>query len=249
LSNIIARKMPTQRSARVPPAVSSAGPYADYLHRCIEEERAALAREVHDDIGGALAALRFDLGWIGRHTDDAAVKARVDGATEMLAYAIDACQRIAQDLQPPALAKGLAAAVRGLAAGFERRTGIKTRFTSASAAGIEPGRAVQQVAYRTAQEALTNIGKHAQCSEVSIALRAGATLLTLEIADNGQGVSRAALDKAAALGLKGLRQRARTVNGRLRVGSRHGEGTAVVLRVPLHEAAVAPASSGRGLPA
>ena len=84
---------------------------------------------------------------------------------------------------------------------------------------------------------------------MSIALRAGTSLLTLEIADNGQGVSRAALDKAAALGLKGLRQRARTVNGRLRVGSRHGAGTAVVLSVPLHEAAAAPASAGRGLPA
>lgn len=240
--------MPTPRSERPPPPAPGAGPFADYLHHCIAEERAALAREVHDDIGGALAALRFDLAWIGRHASDAALLSRVDAATEMLGYAIGASQRIALELQPPALDQGLAAAVRGLAAGFERRTGIKTRFT-ARAGSIEPARAVQQVAYRTAQEALTNIGKHAQCSEVSIELRAGIDELTLAIADNGQGVSRAALDKPAALGLKGLRQRARTVNGRLRVGSRQGAGTSVVLKVPLQAGAAVPAGALTAPPA
>ncbi len=164
--------MPTQRSERSPPPRPDAGSFADYLHQCIEEERAALAREVHDDIGGALAAIRFDLDWIGRHAADAAVRSRLDAATEMLGYAIGASQRIALDLQPPMLDKGLVAAVCELAAGFERRTGIKTRIRTACS-GVEPARAVQRVAFRTAQETLTNIGKHAHCSEVSIDLRTG----------------------------------------------------------------------------
>ncbi len=82
---------------------------------------------------------------------------------------------------------------------------------------------------------------------MSIDLRTGGGLLTLAIADNGQGIPRGAQDKPAALGLKGLRQSARTVNGRLRIASRAGTGTSVVLKVPLEAGNAPPA--GRSLPA
>ena len=243
LSNIIGAKMPTKDSEKASPSPANAQHAADYLHDCIKQERAAIAREIHDDIGGALAAIRFDLAWIGRHANDRAMQARAGAALEVLRHAIDASQRIAQDLQPAMLDQGLVAAVRWLADGFERRTGIKTQF-STTRERIDMASAVQLVAYRTVQEALTNIGKHAQCSAVSIELSASAKLLSLEIADNGQGVSRAALEKPSALGLKGLRERARTVGGRLDIGNRHGVGTAIVLSVPLRRPATAAPDQG-----
>ncbi len=205
----------------------------EYLQACIEEERRSIAREVHDDIGGSLAAMKFDLAWIGRHSSDARVLEHVNAASEMLQHAIGTSQRIVQDLRPPILDQGIVAAVDWLAGAFERRTGVKTAFSAARETIGAPD-AVQLVAYRTAQEALTNIAKHAQCSEVRIDLSDGENVLMLEITDNGRGLTRAELDKPKTFGLKGLGERARTVNGWLDITSNHGGvGTSIILSVPL----------------
>ena len=206
----------------------------EYLQSCIEEERQSIAREVHDDIGGSLAALKFDLAWIGRHARDPAVLDHVNAATETLQHAIGASQRIVQDLRPPILDQGIVAAVDWLAAAFERRTGVKTAFTATQETIAAPD-AVQLVAYRTAQEALTNIAKHADCSEVRIDLSDGENVLTLEITDNGRGLTRAELDKPKTFGLKGLGERARTVDGWLDISNQGGVGTSIILSVPLGE--------------
>ncbi|AMM25043.1 hybrid sensor histidine kinase/response regulator [Variovorax sp. PAMC 28711] len=206
----------------------------EHLQSCIEEERHSIAREVHDEIGGWLAALNFDLAWIGRHASDPAVLDHVYGATETLQHAIGACQRIVQDLRPPILDQGIVAAVDWLATAFERRTGVKTAFT-ATQETIDAPDAVQLVAYRTAQEALTNIAKHADCSEVRIDLTDGESVLTLEITDNGRGLTRAELDKPKTFGLKGLGERARTVDGWLDITNHGGVGTSIILSVPLGE--------------
>ncbi len=205
-----------------------------HLQSSIEDERQSIAREVHDEIGGWLAALNFDLAWIGRHANDAAVLERVNGATETLQHAIGACQRIVQDLRPPILDQGIVAAVDWLATAFERRTGVKTAFT-ATQETIDAPDDVQLVAYRTAQEALTNIAKHADCSEVRIDLTDGESVLTLEITDNGRGLTRAELDKPKTFGLKGLGERARTVDGWLDITNHGGVGTSIILSVPLGE--------------
>ena len=205
---------------------------ASHLQTSIEQERASIAREIHDDIGGALTAVRFDVAWIGRHTTDSAMQDHATSATEMLQHAIGASQRIMMNLRPPVLEQGLVAAVQWLAAGFERRTGISTRVeTSGDTISATP--AVQLVAYRTAQEALTNISKHAQPSEVRIELSDREHVLTLEVTDNGNGIAPEMLDKPKAFGLKGLHERARTVGGWLDISSRPGEGTSVILSVPL----------------
>ncbi|MET0208312.1 MAG: histidine kinase [Variovorax sp.] len=204
----------------------------EYLQACIEEERKSIAREVHDDIGGSLAAVKFDLAWIGRHSKDAAVIEHVNAAIETLQHAIGASQRIVQDLRPPILDQGIVAAVDWLATAFERRTGVKTAFTATHEI-IDAPDAVRLVAYRTAQEALTNIAKHAECSEVRIDLSDGENVLTLEITDNGRGLTRAELDKPKTFGLKGLGERARTVDGWLDISNHGGVGTSIILSVPL----------------
>ena len=206
--------------------------FAEHLQMAIEQERAAIAREIHDDIGGALAAVRFDLSWIGRHTADILTKQHVTAATEMLQQAIGASQRIMMNLRPAILDQGLVAAVQWLAGGFAKRTGIKTTVHTAPETGT-PSKAIQLVAYRTAQEALTNIAKHAACDQVTIDLSDAEYVLTLEIKDNGKGISPAELNKAQAFGLKGLQERAKTVGGWLDVSTHLGSGTSIILSVPL----------------
>ena len=98
---------------------------------------------------------------------------------------------------------------------------------------IEVSKNIQLVAYRTAQEALTNISKYAECTEVSIEMSDAEGVLTLEVTDNGKGLTREQLDKPKAFGIKGLHERARTVNGWLDISSQSGRGTSVILSIPL----------------
>ena len=219
---------------------------AEHLQTSIEQERAAIAREVHDDIGGSLAAVRFDLAWIARHTQDADLQAHVASASEMLQHALGASQRIMMNLRPAVLDQGLVAAIQWLAEGFARRTRIATSVRP-SAERIATSKDIALVAYRTAQEALTNIHKHAACDRVTIDLSDAEGVLTLEISDNGCGLTREALAKPKAFGLRGLHERAKTVEGWLDVSSRAGGGTAIILSVPLQrEAAALHAASDAG---
>lgn len=206
--------------------------FAEHLQMTIEQERAAIAREIHDDIGGSLAAVKLDLSWIGRHTSDPVTLDHINAATDMLQHALGASQRIMMNLRPAILDQGLVAAVHWLAGEFEKRTGIKTTFRSAHEK-IDVSKAIQLTAYRTAQEALTNISKHTQCNQVTIDLSDAEYVLTLEITDNGNGISQTELDKPKAFGLKGLYERAKTVGGWLDVSTRSGIGTSIILSIPL----------------
>ena len=205
---------------------------AEHLQTSIEEERAAIAREIHDDIGGALAAVKFDLSWLARHSSDAGQHEHAASATEMLQHAMDASQRLMMNLRPPVLDQGLVAAVRWLAESFERRTHIPVR-TSASREAMDMPPALQLVAYRTAQEALTNVHKHAQASRVHIDLSDHEGVLTLEVGDDGRGIAPGMLHKPRSFGLKGLQERARRAGGWLDISSRPGQGTSVIMSVPL----------------
>ena len=211
--------------------------------QALEQERAAIAREIHDDIGGALTAVRFDVAWIGRHSTDPQMQQHAASAAEMLQHAIGASQRIMMNLRPPVLEQGLVAAVQWLAEGFERRTAIPARVVTSSETIHAPAD-VQLVAYRTAQEALTNISKHAQPKAVHIDLSDREDVLTLEITDDGRGIDPAMRDKPKAFGLRGLQERARTVGGWLDISSRPGHGTSVILSVPLTSGATPPQSQG-----
>ena len=206
--------------------------FAEHLQTTIEQERAAIAREIHDDIGGSLAAVRFDLSWIGRHSADVVTQGHVAAATEMLQHALEASQRIMMNLRPAILDQGLTAAVQWLAGDFTKRTGIEA-VVQATPERMALPKPVQLVAYRTAQEALTNIAKHAACSQVVIDLSDAEDVLTLEINDNGKGISQSELNKPKAFGLRGLHERAKTVGGWLDISTRLGAGTSITLSVPL----------------
>lgn len=208
-----------------------------YLQTAIEKERAAISREIHDDIGGSLAAAKLDLAWISRHETDAAMQAHIQAATEMIQHALGSSQRIMMNLRPSILDQGLYAAVQWLASSFERRTGIKT-VLRANNEDLCPENAIQLTAYRTAQEALTNISKYARCSLVQIEISDAEDVLTMEINDNGVGISEVEMRKPDAFGIRGLHERAKNVGGWLDVSTRKGTGTSVILSVPLAAAAL-----------
>jgi signal transduction histidine kinase len=212
---------------------------AQHLQTSVEMERAAIAREIHDDVGGALTAVKFDLAWLARNAAGAAGTERAQQALEAVNHAIEASQRIMHNLRPAILEQGLVAALQWMTKRFERRTGVATEFrTSHEQIQLPPG--VSLVAYRTAQEGLTNISKHAQATRVQVDLAVAAGVLSLEISDNGRGLSNEDLAKARSFGIRGLHERAGTVGGWIDMTSAPG-GTTLILSVPLAGTAREPA--------
>ena len=210
---------------------------AQHLQTSIEQERSAIAREIHDDVGGSLTALKFDLAWIARHSDSDPVRSRVASALETVTLAIDSSQRIMHNLRPAILEQGLVAALHWLATRFEKRTGIECVIgLPADVPELPPGAPL--VAYRTAQEALTNITKHARATRVRLDLSLAGGVLSLEISDNGLGLDAADLGKARSFGIRGLHERAGTVGGWVELSS-GPSGTTMILSVPLGAGAVA----------
>ncbi len=206
---------------------------AQHLQISVERERAAIAREIHDDVGGSLTALKFELDWIRRHSTQDSVRERVAATLDTVTQAIEASQRIMQNLRPAILEQGLVAALQWMAQTFTRRTGIDCAFAS-SHEQLQLPALVPLVAYRAAQEALTNVSKHAQASRVAMELTLGAGVLSLEVTDNGRGLASEDLAKAKSFGIRGLHERASTVGGWIDLASRPG-ATTLILSIPLSD--------------
>ena len=216
---------------------------AQHLQTSVENERHAIAREIHDDVGGSLTALKFDLDWIGRRITAPELRLRLQSALDTVTHAIESSQRIMHNLRPAILEQGLVPALQWMASRFERRSNIVCAFrTSHDKPNLPTG--VPLVAYRTAQEALTNISKHAAATRVSIDLSLTGGVLSLEISDNGRGLSSQDLAKAQSFGIRGLKERALTVGGWVDLSST-AAGTTLILSVPLEDGS-APADDEAG---
>ena len=205
---------------------------AEHLQASIDQERAHIAREIHDDIGGSLAAVKLDLAWLARRPVDDEARQHLQAALAMTEHALGASQRIMRNLRPAVLDQGLWPALQWLARSWSERVGLPVSCQGGLKAGPLPG-PIEMVAYRTAQEALTNVHKHARARSVRLELSDLEGHLTLEVSDDGQGAEPAALGRERAFGLLGLRERAQTVGGWLDVVTAPGQGTSVILSVPL----------------
>ncbi|MEY4736756.1 MAG: hypothetical protein RL302_1075 [Pseudomonadota bacterium] len=208
------------------------GEFAGHLQDTIENERASISREIHDDIGGSLAAVKLDLAWLSRHTPSGDAREHINAATDMLQHALGASQRIMMNLRPSILDQGLVPALQWLVSSFEKRTGIRTTL-KAPHGDVSLDRAIELTAYRTTQEALTNVSKHAKCMDVRIEMSNSEGVLTLEITDDGQGISAADLEKPRSFGVRGLQERAKSAGGWLDISSVPGKGTSIILSIPL----------------
>jgi len=224
--------------------------WAQHLQTSIEAERAAIAREIHDDVGASLTAIKFDLAWIGRHVESPEVQRRLAGALEAVAHAVEASQRIMHNLRPAILEQGLVAALQWMASRFGKREGLACNFRSShESLQLPPG--VPLVAYRFAQEALTNVSKHARATQVSMDLSFSGGVLSIEVSDNGCGLRDDSVVKSGGFGLRGLPERARHVGGWVEVSSSNA-GTILLLSVPIEATlcdATLEAATGRETPA
>jgi signal transduction histidine kinase len=191
---------------------------------------------VHDDVGGMLTALRFDLSWIERHGDEA-IRGRAHQGLETLNQAVEAVHRIMRNLRPPALEAGIVAALEFLVSQFESRTGIDTHL-DCNRESIDVSEQVAITVYRVAQESLTNIGKHSQATHARLDLVVQDEMLSLEISDDGVGIRTEDLDKPGSFGLRGLTERARQANGWLEIAAGKRRG-AIMLMIPLTPQAAA----------
>jgi len=149
---------------------------------------------------------------------------------EQLERALGAMQRMMMSLRPSILDAGLVAALEWLTRDFGRRTGIKTTF-STNREEIDASSEISTAAFRICQESLTNVLRHADASTVRIELFADAKNLTIEIRDNGRGVSHADFTKIGVFGIVGMRERARSLGGWLEIDT-SADGTSVMLSLP-----------------
>jgi two-component system, NarL family, sensor histidine kinase UhpB len=198
-----------------------------------EEERRRIARELHDELGQRLTALKIDLATLAAQAPLSTDDPLVAGMQAMLDDTLASVRRIASDLRPLMLDDlGLNAAIEWLARDASRRIGIPvhTRLPLAEPA---VDRRVATAIYRMVQEALTNVARHAQAQSVDVALQVQERQLVLTVGDDGVGLGEQALYRAGSFGLMGLRERAHMLGGTIDVGARHGGGTRLTVRLPL----------------
>lgn len=211
-------------------------PLSNLWQTQLEAQRRGIGREIHDAVGSALAAVHFDLTWLARQTPrDPETAERLASAQAALQTAMEATRNAVAQLYPPDLSEGVASAVARLVADFGRRTDIDANFDAADEIDLP---SPQQLAvYRTAQEALTNIARHAQARRVRLTLRnEGTDHAVLEVRDDGLGfMPEAAAAQADSFGLRGLAERAQAVGGSLDIVSHPGRGTALTLTLPRRE--------------
>jgi len=199
-----------------------------------EQERAALARELHDELGQVLTALRMDAVWLFERVKAADDRAgeRALGMCDLIDHAIDEVRGLATRLRPGVLDDfGLTDALDWYTREFAKRTRLACYFEHFGVPALEG--VVATAAYRIAQEALTNVARHARATQVRVTLQAAAGRLTLTVADNGRGFTPAALVETDCLGLAGMRERAALVGGTLDLTSQPGRGTRVEFTLPL----------------
>ncbi len=231
LSAARVRREKATAEARLLESQQQLGNLSARLQTVIDEERTAIAREIHDEVGGAITAVKLDLEIIERQAPGPQAE-RARRALQTLAHAAVATQRIMRNLHPPILDAGLIAALEWQVGQFRERTEIGVRF-SCNVTSVQADARVAMTVYRTLQEALTNITKHAAgVNQVSVDVHHGTGLLSMEVSDNGRGFDGADLRKPGSLGLRGLGERARAVNGHVDISSARGR-TTLLLSVPL----------------
>jgi len=198
-----------------------------------EDERRRIARDLHDDLGQHLTALRMNLEVFRLQCDlDRARLAQLE-RTQELADGLDKrVDFLIWGLWPPVLEhRGLAPALLAFVKGWSDRFGVRADFHT-TLGDDRLDRDVENNLYRVTQEALTNVAKHAQATQVSVLLERPGAFLTLLIEDNGRGFDTGAVDGSAGFGLTSMRERAELLGAELLVDSTVGRGTTIVLRMP-----------------
>ncbi len=206
-----------------------------------DEERRRLAQEVHDELGQQLTVLRMEISFLPRLFQTAgtpAIERELDQIKGNLDNALLVVRNIATQLRPALLDVSLPAALEVMVDEIAARGALRCKLETSVPRTLRIRDDVATAAFRIAQEALTNVTRHAQASQIVVTLSQQAHRLLLSVQDNGRGFDPAVADKAS-LGLSGMRERARSVGGRIEISSTPGQGTVVRASLPLAGPALA----------
>jgi PAS domain S-box-containing protein len=201
-----------------------------------EEEKARIARELHDELGQLLTALKMDLGWLReRVAADPELAARTAEMGTLVDRTVSSTRRISADLRPLMLDDlGLADAAAWLVEDFAKRSGVACRIDLPQEDALQDiSKSVATAVYRAVQESLTNIGRHAGAKSAWVVLVVEDGAIHVEVEDDGRGIAPEDLAKARSLGLKGMRERISFLGGSLDIARAPRGGTRLRLRVPL----------------
>lgn len=207
---------------------------AVHVQSSTEQERAALARELHDELGSVLTALSLDcsqaLGALP--ASESTVRGRLVEMNALIDQAMGTMTRVVSGLRPQALEDvGLVAAIEGGAREFQQRTGIACLAElPPDDIALDAPRAT--ALFRVFQESLTNVARHAQASRVVVSLNRQRDLLLLEVRDNGCGISRRAIAGPTSYGILGMRERVELLHGTFQIDGTPGRGTRVRVTMP-----------------
>jgi len=210
------------------------------LHSAREEEGTRIARAIHDELGGILTGLKWDLEKIdntlhsnrdGSHLFE--IHNRISGMTGLIETTINTVRRIASELRPGVLDDlGLVPAIEWQIEQFQLRSGLKCHWTN-NASDIELSRERATAVFRILQEILTNVLRHARASNLYVKLGRNKECFELEVRDDGVGITENQMRNSESLGLLGMKERALLVGGEVRITGKEGEGTTVLVRVPI----------------
>jgi signal transduction histidine kinase len=206
------------------------------LHSVLEDERTRISREIHDELGQALTALKLDLSSIRRNLLSDGLperSAKIQEVERSVKRIIRTVQQIATELRPGILDElGVVAAIDWLAKDFRKRTGIECKVAIKEVDNVSD-KACATAIFRIIQEALTNVMRHAAASRVDVIIEKQGDALTIEVRDNGIGILEERITDSKSLGLIGMRERVRLVGGKIAIGGKPGEGTSVMVILPL----------------
>ncbi|WP_153796194.1 PAS domain S-box protein [Foetidibacter luteolus] len=209
---------------------------AFYLQNIREEERSAMAREIHDELGQQITGLKMDVSWVSKKMqhEDEGIRLKLKDILRMLDDTVKIVRKISADLRPGILDDlGLCEALEWYSSEFEKRYGIKTQFAGQVDAVIP--KPVTTALFRIYQESLTNVAMHANAAEVEASLHVENNKLVLVIKDNGRGFDNGAAHDSNSLGLLGMKERTHSLGGFYDIKSKPGEGTSVYVTVPLQK--------------
>jgi signal transduction histidine kinase len=209
-----------------------------HLQDRAEREKASLARELHDELGGLLVGARMDISWAEQHLarNDPDLRLRLNRVQQNLSAGVDLKRRIIEELRPTLLDNvGLIAALRWLL----KQTCANAHLQCTESYPDEEPRFSPQASialFRIAQEALTNILKHASARNVSVSLEVGDTTVDMRIVDDGAGIAAEISQSVDSHGLASMRHRARALGGKVDIRGGEGGGTSVTVQIPVANA-------------
>lgn len=207
---------------------------AEYLQEAREEERARLARDIHDDLGQALTAIKFDISRLKQQfpEDASELYEQADEISALVDSTIQVVRRVLTELRPGILDDlGLVAAIEWQVHEFSNRTGIRCTSTLKADDTALPQKLATTL-FRICQEALTNVARHAGATHVHVSLETRPEVLVLTVRDNGRGIDEHQLSDSVSLGLQGMRERARPWGGDVTFETNADAGTTVTASIP-----------------